>query len=184
VTHGTSIHTLRAASESTVHDEWYTPSEYVEAARLVMGGIDLDPASCGYANAVVKADRIYTKDDDGLSQPWLGRVWMNPPFSRGLINRFASKLVAEVALGNVTQSCVLVNNATETGWFRQIASVSSVICLTGRRLKFYGSEGQVVASLQGQAMLYIGDRVWQAMHVLASLGTVATAPYDTTSVPF
>ena len=48
-------------------NEWYTPTQYVEAARRVLGGIDLDPASCEVANATVKATRYLTKDDDGLA---------------------------------------------------------------------------------------------------------------------
>src|SRR5262249_14971473 len=45
--------------------EWYTPPEYVEAARDVLGGIDLDPASNHLAQATVRATRYFTKQDDG-----------------------------------------------------------------------------------------------------------------------
>ena len=73
--------------------EWYTPSPFVEAARAVMGGIDLDPASHEEANQTVKAARFFTEQDDGLQQPWEGRVFLNPP--GGLVGPFWRKLMRE-----------------------------------------------------------------------------------------
>lgn len=59
--------------------EHFTPIEIVEAARKVLGEIDLDPASCAKANKLIRAKKFYTRKDDGLRQPWAGRVMLNPP---------------------------------------------------------------------------------------------------------
>lgn len=59
--------------------EHFTPIDIVEAARAVLGTIDVDPASCSLANAVVKAKVFYGEQEDGLKQKWSGKVFLNPP---------------------------------------------------------------------------------------------------------
>ena len=72
---------IRRALTSSESFEWWTPSPYVEAARQVLGAIDLDPASCARANETVKAAGFFDIDADGVTQDWPGRVFMNPPSS-------------------------------------------------------------------------------------------------------
>lgn len=55
------------------NNEWYTPAEYVESVRKVLGAIDLDPTSCEVAQATVRASQFYTIDDDGLDREWQGK---------------------------------------------------------------------------------------------------------------
>lgn len=53
----------REARHSSASTNHYSPPDIIEAARRVMGGIDLDPATNKVANRVVKAKRIFTPAD-------------------------------------------------------------------------------------------------------------------------
>lgn len=74
----TSPSALFTGRHSCESPEWYTPSPVVEAAREVMGAIDLDPMSCDEANQTVQATRFYSTDENGLLLPLYGRVFYNP----------------------------------------------------------------------------------------------------------
>jgi hypothetical protein len=58
---------------------WFTPTEIVEAARQVLGRIDIDPASCAKAQEVIQAGLFFTEAENGLAQKWRGRVWLINP---------------------------------------------------------------------------------------------------------
>lgn len=143
--------------------EWYTPEIYVEAARSAMGGIDLDPASCAYAQKVVKAKRYFTEVDNGLEQAWSGRVWLNPPYKMPAIELFTERLVEHVGrslwrLPEVTQAILLTNNATDTRWWHLAADAAEAICFTRGRISFYDEDGESSAPTNGQCFFYFGLR--------------------------
>ena len=142
-------------SYNTGNSEWYTPLDYIELAREVMGSIDLDPASADIAQRVVKADVYYTQETDGLSHEWFGNVWLNPPYASELIVKFVARLISE--LENIKQAIVLVNNATETEWFGRLANDAMAVCFPKGRVKFYAPDGSTGTPLQGQALLYFGE---------------------------
>lgn len=147
---------LPHVAHNSGNNEWYTPKSYIEAATHVLGSIDLDPASTEIANTVVQADIFYTVEDDGLSHEWSGRVWMNPPYAAELVGKFCDKLAQHVSTGEVPEAIVLVNNATETGWFNTLIFDASAVCFPKGRVKFWNPNKES-APLQGQALIYIGS---------------------------
>lgn len=153
------------------NNEWYTPIDYIEAARDVMGSIDFDPASSEIANETVKAKEYYTAETNGLDKAWHGNVWMNPPYASDLIGKFIDKLIEE--LPNIEQAMVLVNNATETEWFNKLIPQASAVCFPRSRVKFYMPDGKTGAPLQGQAIIYFGIHYDKFINVFSQKGWCA-----------
>lgn len=139
------------------NDDWYTPSMWVSIARRVMGGIDLDPFSSDLANQRVMARQYYTEENSSLNGDWnASTVWMNPPYTRGIIDRAVDKFIEQYKVGNFKTGVVLVNNMTDTQWYRRIANVSSMrVELTGR-IGFENASGQRISgNTRGQVLFLI-----------------------------
>lgn len=151
---------------NSTDNEWYTPEHYIELARQVMESIDLDPASNDFANETVKATEYYTEEDDGLKQEWFGNIWMNPPYSTALLQKFADKLINS----KFNQAIVLVNNATETAWFETLVSKASAVVFHKGRIRFVKRDGEHGSPLQGQAFLYYGNNVEKFIDVFEEIG--------------
>jgi hypothetical protein len=69
---GIGSHTL---AHHGAKDEWLTPRWLIEA----LGEFDCDP--CSPVDRPWDTAKVhYNIFDDGLSKPWPGRVWLNPPY--------------------------------------------------------------------------------------------------------
>lgn len=153
------------------NNEWYTPAEFCESARLVMNEITLDPASCKMANKQVKAMKFFTAEQDGLTKNWHGSVWLNPPYGQPLIADFCKKMIDEWRSGRVNHAIVLVNNATETGWFQSLLSECTAVCFKAGRIRFLDSDGAPANTpLQGQAFIYFGSKADEFCEEFAKYG--------------
>ncbi|MCX8289100.1 DNA N-6-adenine-methyltransferase [Enterobacter pseudoroggenkampii] len=154
-------------------DEYHSPIEYINSARVVMGCINIDPASNDEAQKTVKADRYYTKDNSSLSDSveWNGKVWMNPPYSR-IIKSFTAKLVNEWDKGNTKEAIVLTNNGTDTHWFNDLASRASAICLHKGRIRFIKNGQPTTNNNKGQVITYLGNHPDKFGNEFSKYGTV------------
>jgi phage N-6-adenine-methyltransferase len=159
-------------AEGTGANEWYTPQDYIEAARFVLGEIDLDPATHPIAQDWIKAKTFFTEQDDGLTKDWRGRVWLNPPYSRDKIKAFINKTVEEIEAARVTAAIVLTHAYTDTEWFHKISPVMQALCFTNGRIAFTDPGGEPCAPTQGQVFLYYGADVETFGTVFRSFGAI------------
>lgn len=150
--------------------EWYTPRAYIEAAREVMGSIDLDPASCDEAQKVVKAKKYYTIEDDGLSQLWFGNVFLNPPYNMPAVQQFSDRAIHEYEWNTISAAIVLVNNATDTGWFHRLLDYP--VCFPLGRVQFWTADKPNLGARQGQAFFYLGENINKFGKVFSDFGVV------------
>ena len=121
-----------------------------------MGAIDLDPASCVQANEIVRAVKYYDQSADGLSQPWRGRVWLNPPYDT-FAPKFFAKFCEEYEAGHIPMAILLLGvHHLTTVWFQQVEAFSAMLSLPARRLKFTSSLAQGNPPMHGSAILGVG----------------------------
>ncbi len=163
--------TISPRTIGTGNDEWFTPSQYIELARKVLGEIDLDPASCDAAQETVRAKRFFNKQYNGLNREWGGKVWLNPPYSQSAA--FITKLCEEYSADRVSAAVLLTHNFTDSKWFHEALEVSSGVCLTRGRIKFIGAGN---APPCGQAFFYFGANASDFAGHFIEIGSIV-APY-------
>lgn len=126
--------------------EWLTPPDIL--ARL--GRFDLDPCAPVEQPWPTAAHR-FTILDNGLTQPWRGRVWLNPPYENSVIERWLGRM-AEHACG-----IALIFARTETeAFFRHVWFDASAILFLRGRLHFH--HGEAFSIIRTKETFHAGDR--------------------------
>ena len=122
--------TFEKSKNST--DEWYTPKWLVDA----LGKFELDP--CAPENRLWDtAANHMTCLDDGLKSPWGGvRVWLNPPYSRPLIEKFVERMIEN------NNGVALLFNRCDSKMFQDMIfpNATAIMFLKGR-IKFFRPDG-------------------------------------------
>lgn len=113
------------------NDTWFTPPEIVSS----LGNFDLDP--CTHKQRPWDtAKKHFTLEDDGLAQPWEGRVWMNPPYGR-VIEAWMKKLSEH------RNGTALIFSRTDTVMFQRfVFETAYSVLFIEKRLSFYDLQGK------------------------------------------
>lgn len=123
-------------------DVSFTPPHVFDALGL---RFDLDPAAPPGGVPWVPADAFYTEADDGLLQPWHGRIWLNPPYSnpRPWIERFIAH----------RDGAALLPADTATGWFHEWVIQAETFCFLRGRLRFIREDAALETSARFPSLL-------------------------------
>ena len=166
------MHTFGKQRNTT--EEWYTPTDVIDRVHAVLGEIDLDPASNPVANEIVKAKRIYTKDDDGLAHDWNGKVFLNPPFGSDKVSKFVDKLTGEYQSGNISEAILLTESLSLPNWFSRAIDVCDAMFFTADRLYYWNDSNETQRGWAKACLFYFGNNQQAFYQAFKDIGTILT----------
>ena len=143
---------------STTSDDYYTPPYIFEALGLTF---DLDVSAPKNGISWLPAATHYSIEDDGLTSPWFGKVWMNPPYSKPTpwIDRFIDH-----------KNGICLVPASKSRWFKNVWEAADSALLMPYNLKFVRGNG--FAQIQFQTMMFaMGEECDRALRQ-SGLGSV------------
>ena len=116
------------------NEVWLSPLRIIKA----LGPFDLDPCACDSPRPWATAKEHYEKAlCDGLAMPWLGRVWLNPPYGDETF-KWMSKLAHHKS------GIALIFSRTETkGFHREIWQKAKCVFFFEGRLVFHEPDGKL-----------------------------------------
>lgn len=131
-------------SASMKSDTYLTPKWIIDA----LGPFDTDPCVAD-PMPWPTASVMYTKKQDGLAQPWIGRVWLNPPYSRE-----AAKWLRKLSEHRNGISLLMARTETKD-WFQNIWPKADGILFLEGRIYFYDQDGQRLPANCGAAPVLV-----------------------------
>ena len=130
--HGETKAFYTHAGNSSTNQTWETPAALLETLHAVFGRFDLDPCAPRKSRTRVKAKIHLTDVDDGLSVPWHGLVFVNPPYGRTLA-AWVAKAHREVEEGRASTVVALLPARPDTVyWHAHVVGHAAVYFLRGR----------------------------------------------------
>lgn len=140
----------REKPDGWTSDQWATPWEFVRAMEAKYGPFDLDPAAQPHT---AKASRFYTIEDDGLTQPWFGRVWLNPPYSKP--GPWCERAHLATSTGECDLVVILLPAAIDTGWFHDLVLPHAELDFVRGRVRFIGWEGTPIGAPKAPSIVAV-----------------------------
>ena len=126
---------LNSVHFSTGNNDWATPDDLFEKISNDWGPFDLDPCA---TFETARAECFFQKH--GLTEPWHGRVFMNPPYSRGEIDKWVEKAYKESERDSVVHVVALLPARTDTQWFHNWLWLAKEIHFIVGRVRFVGDK--------------------------------------------
>lgn len=145
------LNNQRQGEPVPVETHWSVSCLYTEAARSLMGGLDLDPASSEQGNNQVGATHFYTQEQHGREQHWQGRVWLNPPV--GEQEAWVHSLLKAYHEGHVQQAILLTIAETTSPWFSPLWKFP--LCFCTKPVMFFKPYGRRSKSAEGTLFAYL-----------------------------
>ena len=165
---------------SSASNLWYTPPHIIQMVRMVLGDIELDPASDEVANEIVQANNIFTEEDDGLLQDWdtEGSIFLNAPGGRlgnkSLSIEFWKKLMVSEFSHAIYMGFSVEHLATS-----QHKGCKSMLefpfCIPAKRIRFVSPLGNKSAPSHSNVIVYVPgaiDATRKFKEVFTGLGGV------------
>ncbi len=112
--------------------EWYTPGWIFDKMGI---SFDLDPCTPPGGLSWIPAAKTYSLPTNGLTAPWDGKVWCNPPYGR------ATKDWME-RMNRHRNGVALVFARTDTEWFHRSAANADALLFLEGRVKFVDDSGK------------------------------------------